>query len=205
MRPVKIHECLLDSGNGTVIGGNTLGGMVAMSGKRSLWERRREGLVDTIVIHYMSAENIDKNNPYDICRLLKIFCDFGVSSHYLITRRGKIYRLVPEEMKAWHAGPSIMPEPDNRTGVNEFSLGIELAATANSGFTKAQYTSLISLCQDIERRRGRKMVYVGHDDIAGERAVAMGLRKEPKIDPGPLFDWGLFMPAMNFSGRCTPQ
>jgi N-acetyl-anhydromuramyl-L-alanine amidase AmpD len=28
--------------------------------------------------------------------------------------------------------------------------------------------------------------------IAGERAVAMGLRKEPKVDPGPLFDWGFF-------------
>jgi N-acetyl-anhydromuramyl-L-alanine amidase AmpD len=37
------------------------------------------------------------------------------------------------------------------------------------------------------------MIYVGHDQIAGERAVAMGLRKEPKTDPGPLFDWDFFM------------
>jgi len=36
------------------------------------------------------------------------------------------------------------------------------------------------------------MAYVGHDMIAGERAVALGLRKEPKVDPGPLFDWDFF-------------
>ena len=190
---MKIYECLLDNNNDIVIGNDTLGGMIASSGKRHLWEERKGGEVDTIVIHYMSAVNIDKDNPYDISRLLKIFCDFGVSSHYLVTRRGKVYRLVPEEAKAWHAGPSVMPAPDNRTGVNEFSIGIELMATESSGFTKSQYISLIHLCQDIEKRYGRKMIYVGHDQIAGERAVAMGLRKEPKTDPGPLFDWNFFM------------
>ena len=189
---MKIYECLIDNNNDIVIGGDTLGGMIASSGKRCLWEQRKGGEVDTIVIHYMSAVNIDKDNPYDIAQLLKIFRDFGVSSHYLITRRGKVYRLVPEEAKAWHAGPSVMPAPDNRTGVNEFSIGIELMATESSGFTKSQYISLIHLCQDIEKRYGRKMTYVGHDQIAGERAVAMGLRKEPKTDPGPLFDWDFF-------------
>jgi len=193
MQPVKIHECLLDSDNCAVIGGGAPGGMAALSQKRRLWGRREGGLIDTVVIHYMSAADIGGGDPYDIRRLLKIFCDLGVSSHYLITRRGKIYRLVPEDMKAWHAGPSVMPAPDNRTGVNEFSIGVELAATAGSGFTKLQYISLIRLCRDIERRQGREMMYVGHDGIAGERAVAMGLRKEPKIDPGPLFDWGFFM------------
>ena len=189
---MKIYECLLDNNNDIAIDGDTLWGMIAVSGKRRLWEARKGGEVDTIVIHYMSAVNIDKDNPYDISRLLKIFCDFGVSSHYLVTRRGKVYRLVPEEAKAWHAGPSVMPAPDNRTGVNEFSIGIELMATESSGFTKSQYISLIHLCQDIEKRYGRKMIYVGHDQIAGERAVAMGLRKEPKTDPGPLFDWDFF-------------
>ena len=190
---MKIYECLLDNNNDIVIGNDTLGGMITSSGKRHLWEKRKGGEVDTIVIHYMSAVNVDKDNPYDIGKLLKIFRDFGVSSHYLITRRGKVYRFVPEDAKAWHAGPSVMPAPDDRTGVNEFSIGIELMATESSGFTKSQYISLIRLCQDIEKRHGRKMAYVGHDQIAGERAVAMGLRKEPKTDPGPLFDWDFFM------------
>jgi len=36
------------------------------------------------------------------------------------------------------------------------------------------------------------MVYVGHEDIAGERAVKLGLRKDIKTDPGNNFDWGKF-------------
>jgi N-acetyl-anhydromuramyl-L-alanine amidase AmpD len=194
---MKIHECLLDNDNGVVIDGDTLGGMIASSGKRHLWSERVDGRIDTVVIHYMSAVNVDKNHPYDLDRLLKIFCDFGVSSHYLITRRGRIFRLVPEEAKAWHAGLSMMPEPDNRSGVNEFSIGIELMATEDSGFTKLQYSALRELCLDIEKRCGRGMTYVGHDQIAGERAVALGVRADRKVDPGPMFDWDFFRKSLS--------
>jgi len=188
---VNIRKCLLDACNDYPAGASAIGAMIESSGKKHLWDERSGGAdaVDTVVIHYMSAIDAAPDDPYNIGQLLKIFCGYGVSSHYLIDRGGEIYNLVPEEMKAWHAGPSVMPEPDNRTGVNEFSIGIELAATRDSGFTEAQYGSLRVLCADIEARRRKKMVYVGHDMIAGERAVALGLRKEPKIDPGPLFDW----------------
>lgn len=153
------------------------------------WEDRKGDVIDTVVIHYSSAINVAPKTPFDLERVLKIFRDYGVSSHYLLTRRGVIHRLVPEEKKAWHAGPSIMPEPDNRTGVNDFSIGIELLATEKSGFTQWQYSALKFLCADIQLRHGRRMKFVGHDEIAGDRAVKMGLRKEAKIDPGPLFDW----------------
>jgi len=189
---MEIKKCLLDADNDYPAGASAIGAMIVSSGKKHLWGDRAGGgvdTVDTIVIHYMSAVDVAPDDPYNFGQLLKIFCDYGVSSHYLIDRGGEIYNLVPEEMKAWHAGPSIMPEPDNRTGVNEFSIGIELAATERSGFTEAQYEALRGLCADIEERRHKKMVCVGHDMIAGERAVALGLRKEPKIDPGALFDW----------------
>ncbi|MDR2579203.1 MAG: N-acetylmuramoyl-L-alanine amidase [Chitinispirillales bacterium] len=189
---MKIHDCLLNNRNGFSIGNTTLGKMVATAKKQNLWDKRPSGLVDTVVIHYMSAVNITPGNPYDMGQLLKIFCDYGVSCHYLITREGDIFRLVPEEAKAWHCGPSIMPDPDNRTGVNDFSIGIELAATADSGFTDAQYRALRELSLDIEKRHGMDMNFVGHDQIAGKRAVSMGLRKEPKADPGRLFDWEFF-------------
>ena len=192
---MKIYDCILDDRNDFIAGGATVGAMVALSGKKCLWEARAFGLIDTVVIHYISAVNVMPTNPYDFGQILKIFCDYGVSSHYLISRRGKVYRLVPEEAKAWHCGPSIMPEPDNRTGVNEFSIGIELMATENSGFTKLQYDALSRLCVDIERRYGADMSYVGHDQIAGERAVAMGLRSAAKVDPGKLFDWGNVVPC----------
>jgi len=193
---MRIYDCILDDGNDFAVGASTVGGLIASSGKRHLWVERAGGQVDTVVVHYMSAVNIDPERPYDLGRLLGIFCEYGVSSHYLITRRGKVYRLVPEEAKAWHAGLSIMPEPDNREGVNEFSVGIELAATADSGFTESQYGALCRLCRDIERRHGRRMAYVGHDQIAGARAVAMGIRADAKPDPGPLFDWKRFTDSL---------
>ncbi|GBU20877.1 N-acetyl-anhydromuranmyl-L-alanine amidase [Fibrobacteres bacterium R8-0-B4] len=186
---MNIKECLLDVENDYPADAATIGSMIASSGQEHLWNERAGGAIDTVVIHYMSASAVSPGDPYNLSSLLKIFCDYGVSAHYLIARNGEVYRLVPEEMKAWHAGPSIMPEPDNRTGVNEFSIGIELAAAESAGFTDAQYGALNMLCADIEERSCQKMVYVGHDMIAGERAVALGLRKEPKTDPGPLFDW----------------
>ncbi|MDR0330939.1 MAG: N-acetylmuramoyl-L-alanine amidase [Chitinispirillales bacterium] len=186
---MKINKCILDDANDFAVGASTVGALISSAGKRHLWEARADGRVDTVVIHYMSAVNICPGDPYNVGQVLKIFCDYGVSSHYLITRRGKIFSLVPEEMKAWHAGLSIMPEPDNRKGVNEFSIGIELLATEASGFTKLQYGALSRLCADIEKRHHKKMTYVGHDQIAGERAVALGVRKDAKIDPGPLFNW----------------
>jgi AmpD protein len=111
---------------------------------------------------------------------------------------------VPEAMKAWHAGGSIMPSGDDRTGVNEFSIGIELAATATSGFTAKQHDALVRLCLDMEQRYFRTFVYVGHEDIAGARAVTRGLRKDIKVDPGALFDWSNFRMRLE-QGRRGPS
>jgi N-acetyl-anhydromuramyl-L-alanine amidase AmpD len=190
---VDITPCLLDADNPLMVDGVTLGSRIAATGKRHLWEGRcTPGGVDVIVIHTVCAEGIMPADPFDRRWILKIFCDLGVSSHYLVERSGSVLRLVPEEMKAWHAGGSIMPEPDNRRGVNEFSLGIELTASAGSGFAAAQYDRLAELCADIEYRREKRFGYVGHEDIAGRRAVSEGLRTDLKTDPGPAFAWGDF-------------
>ncbi|MFP4162569.1 MAG: N-acetylmuramoyl-L-alanine amidase [Chitinispirillaceae bacterium] len=195
---MRITDSLLDEFNGTVSGETTIGKKIVRSGKEHLWEPRAGTHIDTVVIHYISAVQSNSRNPYNLASLLDIFCSYGVSSHYLISRRGKVYRLVPEDRKAWHAGKSIMPSPDDRTGVNEFSVGVELMATENSGFSSLQYRSLCRLCADMERRYGKKMKYVGHDQIAGSRAVEMGLRGEPKPDPGPRFDWDYFRESLEW-------
>jgi N-acetyl-anhydromuramyl-L-alanine amidase AmpD len=189
---LHIHECLLDADNTFDADGKTIGERVRSNKHEHLWEDRREGVIDTIVIHYTSAIALTPRDPYNLNRILKIFCDYDVSSHYLITRRGTVYRCVPEEKKAWHCGGSIMPPPDRRTGVNEFSIGIELMATDHSGFSSAQYRSLVVLCIDIEKHHRKRFTYVGHDQIAGTEAVNRSLRKEPKVDPGPFFDWNYF-------------
>jgi N-acetyl-anhydromuramyl-L-alanine amidase AmpD len=187
----RIIPCLLDIHNSTQAGDATVSSLLKKQGRDHLWDDRPNPAIDTVVIHYISACDIDAHRPFDLPLILKIFCEFAVSSHYLIQRDGQVYHLVPEEKRAWHCGGSIMPEPDGRTNVNDFSIGIELAATHESGFTPNQYASCAGLIAAIEKRIGRKCARVGHQDIAGGEAVRRGLRKEIKRDPGPLFNWEL--------------
>ena len=184
-----IHNCLLDQSNDRLVDGRTVGERISTAGYRCLWSERTKP-VDTIVIHYISAVERIPDTPFDFDAILQIFCDYAVSSHYCITRQGAAFRLVNETDKAWHCGKSIMPWPDMREGVNDFSIGIELVATENSGFTDAQYATVIALCSDIEKRYSRCFNILGHEHVAGERAVRMGLRDDKKSDPGPLFKWG---------------
>ena len=56
----------------------------------------------------------------------------GVSSHYVIGRRGAQYRCVDDDQSAWHAGRSEMviggeSLSDSRGSANSFTLGIALA------------------------------------------------------------------------------
>ena len=57
-----------------------------------------------------------------------------VSYHYLIGRDGAVYRLVPEDRRAWHAGASVW---EGRANCNDYSIGIGLS---NDG--RGSYTSL---------------------------------------------------------------
>lgn len=145
--------------------------------------------IDTIVLHYSSGINVDSSRWEDPWLDMAIFKRLHVSAHYLLDRAGTIYQLVPEQDIAFHAGGSIMPAPDNRRNVNAFSIGIEMIATADSGYSEAEYAALGRLISGIESRYPIRYI-VGHDQISGARAVGMGLRKDVKIDPGPKFDWG---------------
>lgn len=186
-----IIPCLLDISNTTMIGAMTISVALKNQGRRHLWDDRPSPAIDTVVIHYISACDVDRDRSFDLGLILKIFCDFSVSSHYLIQRDGRTYNLVPDDKRAWHCGGSIMPAPDGRTSVNDFSIGIECVATPDSGFTPEQYASCAGLCREIDARVGRTCARVGHQDIAGTEAVKLGLRKDIKRDPGPLFNWQL--------------
>jgi N-acetyl-anhydromuramyl-L-alanine amidase AmpD len=189
METARIIPCFLDIHNTTAIDTTTVSAVLQSQGKQHLWDDRPSPALDTIVFHYISACDIDRNRPFDFGLILKIFCDLSVSSHYLILRDGRTYHLVPDDKRAWHCGGSIMPTPDGRTSVNDFSIGIEFVATHDSGFTQEQYASCAGLCRVIDDRIGRTCVRVGHSDIAGPEAVKRGLRKDIKPDPGPLFNW----------------
>lgn len=129
--------------------------------------------IDTIVLH--SSYNALEGDSFSVEKVIQEYEHDGVGAHYLIDRSGKVYRLVRESDTAYHAGVSKMP--DGRKNVNDFSIGIEMIATEESGFTESQYKSVRALIADIKSRYEIDSV-VGHSDIAPSR----------KTDPWK-FDW----------------
>ena len=50
-----------------------------------------------------------------------------VSIHRLISKQGQIYKIVPDEVAAYHAGPArVGPLPSAEANINNWSFGIEL-------------------------------------------------------------------------------
>jgi|GEM_PF-2475268 len=151
---------------------------------------------DTIVIHYISAINVDKNDPFNVDKVLDLLTkpidDNGklirVSAHYAIDRTGQVYQLVDNLDVAWHAGVSTMPDGRNYQGsCNEFSIGIELFGGNWIDFTDAQYDSLIELTNELKRR-----FVINEKNIVGHDAIAPGR----KVDPGKRFDWKRYLSAV---------
>ncbi|MBA3814077.1 MAG: N-acetylmuramoyl-L-alanine amidase [Alphaproteobacteria bacterium] len=133
------------------------------------------GEIDAIIIHYTDMESAEAALAWLTNPVSK------VSAHYLIDEDGRIYQIVNEEHRAWHAGESYW---QGRTNLNNCSIGIELANTGHSHgykpFPEAQIHSLIELCREIKERWSIPSNRIlGHSDIAPGR----------KQDPGHLFPW----------------
>lgn len=106
----------------------------------------------------------------------------AVSAHYVVDEAGQVYRLVPEEHRAWHAGASSW---EGEGDVNGRSIGIEIV---NGGhdfglpeFPDAQIDGVIALLGGIFARWPQLSAarVVAHSDVAPER----------KLDPGEKFPW----------------
>ncbi len=184
---MEIKKYFLSQQNNLCLDNQSVENRLKQKDLKELWSER-ESEVDTIVVHFMSNCIENPELPYEFESLIKILIDYEVSSHYLILRNGVVVQLVPEDKKAWHAGGSIMPSPDNRISVNDFSIGIELAGGDKDPFTEEQYSSLNELVANIKSRCNVTSI-LGHENVAGERAVQKGLRGDVKVDPGVQFDW----------------
>lgn len=167
------------------------------------FSRNRKMGVDTIVIHYISAINIDRDNPFNVQKVLDLLTkpipvgggkSVRVSAHYAVDRDGVIYELVEPNNVAWHAGKSQMPNGKSyRNSCNEFSIGIELFGGKWVDFTDAQYDALVDLTNHIKSIWEKNVDWeiVGHDTIAPGR----------KVDPGPRFDWDRYLRALKKSEK----
>lgn len=133
--------------------------------------RRHGALPDLVVIHYTAMPTCAEAEA----RL----CDAGaeVSAHYLIAPDGVVTALVPEELRAWHAGAGGW---GGCTDVNSRSIGIELANRGDEPFPEPQMAALERLLADILHRwQIPPERVIGHADMAPTR----------KGDPGAHFDW----------------
>ncbi|QBF32912.1 N-acetylmuramoyl-L-alanine amidase [Thalassococcus sp. S3] len=100
-----------------------------------------------------------------------------VSAHYLIGADGRLWHLVSEEMRAWHAGAGSWA---GRADVNSRSIGIELDNRGTHPFSDPQMRRLETLLSGVMTRWAIPPEgVIGHSDMAPDR----------KGDPGPRFDW----------------
>ncbi|HUC17884.1 MAG TPA: N-acetylmuramoyl-L-alanine amidase [Acetobacteraceae bacterium] len=133
--------------------------------------------IDTLVLHYTGMQSAG-------AALDRLCCEEArVSSHYLVEEDGEVWQLVPDERRAWHAGPSFWR---GQTDINSRSIGIEIVNPGHEWgyrrFPPGQMDSVIALCRDLLARHPiEARNVVAHSDIAPDR----------KQDPGELFDFSL--------------
>jgi N-acetylmuramoyl-L-alanine amidase len=135
----------------------------------------RRARPDMIILHYTGMVD----GPAALARLIDPAAE--VSAHYLVEEDGRVFALVPEDRRAWHAGRSFWR---GETDINARSIGVEVVNPGHEfgyrPFPPAQIAGVMALLTDI---RGRWTIpdalILGHSDVAPLR----------KADPGELFPW----------------
>jgi N-acetyl-anhydromuramyl-L-alanine amidase AmpD len=182
-------------------------GMTACSATRDsvyVESANQDSRVKLIVIHHTTG---DFQSSFNV---LTEPSGNPVSSHYLVPEPGdpsytekdlKVYSLVKEEERAWHAGSSYWA---GKTSLNDMSIGIEIVNQTYCrkskevippersdqeparlcffpDFPENQLEIVFELLKGIIERHPevKPTNIIGHSDIAPQR----------KIDPGPRFPW----------------
>ena len=136
-------------------------------------ERKEGRRPDMIVLHYTGMQD-------GVSALQQLTNPMAeVSSHYLIWEDGRIFQLVPESARAWHAGRGQWGRD-----TNSCSIGIEIVNGGHDyglpDFPAEQIDAVIALCRDIGTRWSIPPHRIlAHSDTAPAR----------KADPGEKFPW----------------
>lgn len=111
------------------------------------------------------------------------------SSHFIVSRRGRIVQLVHTSDVAWHAG---------NMRVNRASIGIEHEGLVSDakGFTRAQYVASARLAAYYARR---SLIPIDRAHVIGHAEVPDPFRpggvggSDGHTDPGPYWDWSRYL------------
>jgi N-acetylmuramoyl-L-alanine amidase len=140
------------------------------------FNERPEGVrPDLVILHYTGMVD----GPSAIDRLRD--ADAKVSAHYVVEEDGRIFRMVDESRRAWHAGISSWGGAGD---LNSRSIGIEIVNGGHDfglpDYPGTQIAVVIDLLKDVLARHAIHPVrVVGHSDVAPVR----------KDDPGEKFPW----------------
>ena len=133
--------------------------------------RGRTKKITAIVVHYTGSQSIEGTISWFTDKTSR------VSAHYVIGRDGRVVQMVREEDVAWHAGRSAMfplEKPPREPNVNDFSIGIELVGTMDSGFTDRQLASFYEVLAQIVAK-----YHIPPDRVVGHLHVAPGRKSDP--------------------------
>lgn len=138
------------------------------------FDERRHPL-SMLVLHYTGMQTGSA--------ALERMCDpeAKVAAHYMVEEDGRIFQLVDEGRRAWHAGVGSWCGLED---INSRSIGVEIVNGGHDyglpDFSGVQVRAVIDLCADIlERHAISASNIVGHSDISPGR----------KLDPGEKFPW----------------
>lgn len=140
------------------------------------FDERPDGMsADLLLLHYTGMQSGSA--------ALDWLCvqESNVSAHYLVEEDGRVFQMVDEDARAWHAGVASWMGESN---INGCSIGIEIVNPGHEfgypEFEAAQMDAVEALCADIVMRRSIAPNRVlAHSDVAPGR----------KADPGEKFPW----------------
>jgi N-acetyl-anhydromuramyl-L-alanine amidase AmpD len=96
-----------------------------------------------------------------------------VSAHFVVDRDGRIVQMVPVQDRAWHAGASQL---DGRSGVNDFSIGIEMVNVDDGiqPYPEQQYRSVARIIRLL-----RTAYSIPNDRIVTHARIALPPGRKP--------------------------
>jgi AmpD protein len=157
------------------------------------YNKNTEIKINGVTIHSISVINVDEANSLDIQSAWNLLFDLNVSKeqrqwyrgaagsgrvyasyHSLIGRGGEDWILVPENLKAFHAGDSSWKGYAN---CNMWMYGIGLIGHKTSGFTDEQYSTTAMKCARLMKEYGFPIENIaGHEEISPDRKVDPGIK-----------------------------
>lgn len=124
-----------------------------------------------VIIHHTASGDVQRALTTLTSR------DAEVSAHFVIARDGRVFYLVDELKRAWHAGDAYW---GGNRDLNSASIGVELDNNGNEPFAEPQIAALLALLADLKTRwRIPAANFLGHGDIVPGR----------KVDPSRWFPW----------------